>query len=183
MFNKSLTLDKHTQTNKIQIFDTCTQTSTKELFKANDLEIDTQYNKLVFTKNISTQTELATPVVPRIVDQAVTSKANGVSSNYLDNKLNDLLRHSFNNYTNRHSTTLHSPLKTSNTNVKVFKFHSKAPNIKQISNDNLTLKALNQNFSSSLASSTSNKRPRISDSLFELDDLEENDSKNFNENF
>ena len=49
-----------------------------------------QCNKIVFTKSISTQTEIIHQ------EQAITSKS---SSNYMDNKLNDFIKNSFNNYT------------------------------------------------------------------------------------
>ena len=175
VFNKNLTLDKHTQTNKLQTFDTFTQTLTKDLFNKPAAEIGIQCNRLVFTKNISTQTQFEEA-------KDATSKAN---AQYLDNKLNDLLKQSFNNYTNRNTNKSESPLNDGQKN-KIFKFQIKNPTAsarqkqQQINfNDNLTLRALNQNFNSSSAS----KRVRISESTLEIHDLEDEDYRQLNQDF
>ena len=137
-----------------------------------------QCNKIVFTKIISTQTEIIHQ------EQAITSKS---SSNYMDNKLNDLIKNSFNNYTNRRPS---NPTNTSQTNAadtsnksRLFKFQTKTqtPSNKQISSDNLTLQKINQN--SNMPLSASNKRVRISETSFEIDNLEENDFNNLNQDF
>ena len=140
-----------------------------------------QCNKIVFTKSISTQTEIIHQ------EQAITSKS---SSNYMDNKLNDLIKNSFNNYTNRRPS---NPTNTSQTNAadtsnksRLFKFQTKTqtPSNKQISSDNITLKKINQNFqNSNMTLSASNKRVRISETSFEIDNLEENDFNNLNQDF
>jgi hypothetical protein len=178
LFNKNLTFDKQTQTNKTQTFDTFTQTTLKEIFKTTG-EMGVQCNKIVFTKNILTQTEV-------IQEQAPAT--NQASSNYMDNKLNDLLKNSFNNYTNRRPTTNQANTILNNTpdekKSRLFKFQSKTPSNKQISSDNLTLKRLNENFNTNIPSmSASSKRVRLSEPNFEIDNLEDNDFNNLNQDF
>ena len=64
-----------------------------------------QCNRIVFTKSISTQTEIIHQ------EQAITSKS---SSNYMDNKLNDFIKNCFNNFTNKRPS---NPTNTSQTNA------------------------------------------------------------------
>jgi hypothetical protein len=171
--------DKYVQTNKSQTFDRLTQTNTLKSINQTTA-IGIQCNKLVFTKNISTQTDFlppqSTPTIP--TTPITTVKKSTTTAQYLDNKLNDLLKQSFNNYTNRcltNNNNNQSPVRSiDNNNNKVLNL------FKNQQNSNLTLKKLNENLN---VNSSSSKRVRFTESTLEIDDVEENDYRQMNQDF
>lgn len=168
----NLMFDKSVQT-RVHSFDVFTQTINKDLISIDKVQtlassIGIQCNKLTFTKDIAIQVDL-TQVKP-LLDQPVNA-----NQNYMNNKLSEYLKQSYNNYASRCAmNNKHTKFEINKKPSPTQTASAKTP----YENFNKRKTSLNENLSS-----IANKRVRFNESTIEIDELDDDDYKHVNKNF